>query len=494
MKRYIFLALIGAGMLGCEREDPAAALPPSPLAEAKAHLESASAGYVTESGFEGTLAEFQARELNRARQAFDRALSERAAQLSEVQMAAAAQAIASVDAERARQLVVEALDAWAQQISPLALVQGGGDGGQQRDATPPSGPVAIFAQMARLRALAETYGGEGATGLLTETNLDLSDERDRLQEHLSEVIKPLKDQADALRERIEQLRERQQKFSREAAELLDRAVDTTGEQRLDLYTRSMSRSSKADAAAGELDLAQAQLQRVRSDLAIAELEAERIRSRIQVMEGLVRQINTEQSTIRNEAGKAAQTANELQGRLVEMLNERAADHESRIADRFDRAAKHLEDAVGMLGDVRGRVSGEARHQLTLMQASKHTALGQTLRQALIADRAYAALASMVGDWARDNLASTVSARQTLIALSENANQRVSNVTERAITALQAAAEQLQEAKDELRDRDDRMTAQTLLVSAYQGLVALPTDADYANELTAARRELREMRE
>lgn len=474
MKRLICMALIGAGLLGgCDWQGQGETRS-TPLDRAMQHIKAASAKHVPEGEFEGSLDEYQAEQLTQARQALEDVLADGGPALNDSRLATAAQALASVESEAARRLIADAVASWS---------RAAGDSDR---------PVQVFAEMAQLRAIGSEYGESDSVALLTQTNLDLAEERERLDELETEQLKPLREEIESLESRIETLRGEQQELSATAADLLSRAVDSTGVKRRDLYERSLAKTAEADERAGRIDLLANRLRALQSELKIESLEAKRVQSRIAVMQEVVREVNARQTKLRNEASEARQDAVALRGRLLELLNDRAEHHSQEIADRFDAAATHLREAVSVLEAARDRVGGDARADLTMTLASKRAALGQTLRQAAVIDRAYAALMSMVGDWARANLSAEENARERLIEMAESARQRVSDVTGRAIESLQTAADSLNDAEEALADDDLRESALAMLVEVYQSLVALPTDEDFSDELTGAERRLAEL--
>jgi len=332
------------------------------------------------------------------------------------------------------------------------------------------------------------------TALLTKTNIDRSEARDALDNHESEQVKPLRDEIASLTAKIKELRKQQQTLSREAADLLSRAVDASGQKRLDLYEASITKTEQADARAGQIDLAENRLRSLQSQLAIEELQSKRIAQRIKVFDEIIDNLAGSQTQLRNEASEARDEAVQVQGQLRELLTAQAEHHSQEIAARFDQAATHLGEAVEVLSTARNRVGGDARARLTMAMAAKQAALGQALRQAAVIDRAYASTLSMIGGWASENLPSTNSARQPLMQMADSAEQRVDEVTGRAIEALQSAAEGLGEAEDVVRDRAAQREVLTMLVEVYQSLVALPTESSYEGELSEARDRLGRLQE
>jgi len=476
MKRMIWLTLLGVWVgfgPGCEREGTPT--PPSPLADAMRQLQLASAGHAADADFEGSLEAYQQEKLDGAREAFNRALEREAGDLSPTHLATAAEALATIDAEEARRLVGQAITSWARQVDTSAKA------------------AHLFEQMAQLRDFASTYADAGPATTLSQLTLDLSEERENLQDYRSDVLKGLRDRIAGVKERIADLRQRQRAQSKRASELLSRAVDASGQERFDLYDRSLRRSAEADALAGRVDLAEHELSTLESELAIAEIEEARRRARIEVMEQVRQRVSKEQAALRTEVVEAERTADALQGRLIELLTARSEAHTREIVSRFDTAADRFERAVETLSEARDRLRGEDREGITLSLASKQTGLGFARREALLADRAYATLLMMVGQWARESLPSTNAGRQMLVDLAADAERRLEAARAGAAEELKAAADRLDDAASELVDVDAKVNALVMLVNVYGSLDTLLPEEGYGERMERAQAEADELR-
>lgn len=469
MKRIVLLVTLAA-LVGCSPDEQAKerADAKSDFDSAYEHLAAATAGYITNTSFTGTLEDFQSQQLEQA----SAKLTPIIRNGSDDQQVAASVALAAVESARARRIAQRATIDWAKQSAI----------GKEM--------IATLTGAKKAQTLVDAHRALDSSGQLRSANQELATAQQELRE-ADATIRAKQAEIKRRTDRRNQLEKERLAKATKAADLRGRAFESTGQLRFDLHTQASDLTREADRLGVERDKEAMEINRLSAELAIAEIEKRQAEQRIESMQAIIDGYDSRKEKLGMSVDEAAALADQLATDLVNQIKQRAEQHTAEVADPFTQAGEHYAKAIDTLQKARAVADADSRPAVATDLAGLQSELGFITREEAIAHQAYADLLSVIAEQTSSAFPKPQAA--TIGTMTEDAVRRAAEAKAEAVDALNTASDLLTDAGDAIRGNEE---ARKLVLRQQVGV--LNTIAEMTGELSARQKangaaaELREL--
>lgn len=420
------------------------------FSQAFTHVKNATCGYIATQGFTGTLADYQAQQLDTAIATIKPVLSIG----SPAQQATAALLLADVLASRAVSSADEASRQWTRQseVATQMLITVAGARGA--------------------RNMADTQSAADTQELLDDLNRRLSDARALAARH-QQTIDDHQRQIDAMTSQRQQLLSRIADARSQSQKLAAQVQQTTGQMRYDTYLQSAqaARAAAKDSAAvdelsAKIDMLTSARDVAKANKAVAVARSERLTEAVAEVTDLNTAVTAKVNAARRQANAAA-------GQISTAVSELAAEHSKQVVERFDAARADLQAAIDALTQAAAK-SREHRDEVELALATRRYELALINTRYAMALASYRDLIGVLAEQAmagfRDTGATTI--RETAKLATEQAEKTAADAT----AALTEARQALQSVSSDAGSVSIKDAAAAMLQHVQRQISRMPADS------------------
>lgn len=452
------------------------------------HVEHAAAGFVADDRFDtsvtalnsylsnqntpaanSTLEMYQQRELVEAQKKLTQLLDAG----TPAQQATVARSLAEAHTMLARMHVENAITAWAAQ------------------STLTSHTLSTLAAAREAYTLATSLEKSDSADMLAKANRDLAQAENSLRTQ-TQAIGELSRQRDELQTRRSTADQLRQAKANDAADRLKRSFEAEGQARFDLAQQSAQFSREAHAAATEVDSLDADIDILQAQIRIAQIQQAQIQTNVDSLKQTIETHNERRRQMGTDSLQAGAAADQNAQALAQSLAQRAAEHEKKIVDQFNKATEYLGQAIATLDQAQNKVQGDQRVGIKASLAAKQAELGLALYRATEVDRGYANTLKMIAGQTAGGIPAAPAGQ--IAQMAQAAAARLEQSIKAATESLQAAATSLKDAEDAASDKKTRQAMLSQLVVVLEALGQVTGDTSFADQASTARNALEQLKQ